>query len=246
MIVRVRNLIKFTITLGICSVIFVLVMDKVVMPYYTKQGETVELIDVRNKLYIEAKEILKRSGFTVEVVDSVKSSELPRNTIMEQQPPPGHKVKTGRVIRLVVSKGEDYFPMSNLIGMAYKAAQIEMDRLHLVVDWISYKYSLDKPEGVIIYQSIDPGKQIVSNTSITLEISKGLPPSDLEIPDLFGLNLDNAKEIIHKKGLSVGEIQYVKNSELTPFTVIGQKPEYGKLVNASTAIDLEVTVAEEE
>lgn len=246
MTIRTRNLLLFLSAFILFTILFAVLMDKVVMPLYVRHGQEIELLDVRYKPLTEAKSVLFRNGFDAEVIDTVENSDFPSQTVIDQQPPPGYLVKKGRIIKLIISSGERYFPMPKLIGKVLKAANLDLERYGLVVDSVFYAFSSDKPVGVVSEQSISQGRMVSSNTHVSLTVSKGAPDKQLEVPDLFGLNLDEAKKIIRKSGHRIGTIRYIQNPDLTPYTVIGQKPEGGKLLDNPTAINLDVTTLTQE
>ncbi len=242
--IRIRNFIRFLIVFIFFTIVFVVVMDKIVMPLYIRHGKESILMDIRQKQFGEAKAILTMNGFEVEVIDTVDNSDLPPGTVVDQQPPAGYDVKKGRVIRLVITGGEKYFQMPNLVGKVLKAAMLEMDHYKLVIDSVIYQYSLDKPKGVVSEQSIQQGVMVSSNEPVVLTVSKGQPPRKLEVPDLIGLGLEGAKQAIRKSGFRMGMIRYIPNPELTPYTVIGQEPEKGELRDKPVTIDLDVTTTD--
>jgi len=244
--IRRRNWIRFLVIFTIFTVFFILLMDKVVMPWYTRQGQDFSLVNVRGYLFPEAREMLNRQGLSVEVIDSVKNTQFPPGTVIEQQPKPGHLVKQGRMIQVVISKGEDYFDMPNLVGKAYKAAQLELERYNLRIDTVYYRYSTDKPQEVIVEQSIPANKRVATNTAVELIVSKGPPPHQLQVPDLFGMSLEAAKQRIRQSGFRVGNIRFIPNAELTPYTVIDQTPAAGQKLDNPREINLEVTAAQNE
>ncbi|MGC9363833.1 MAG: PASTA domain-containing protein [Fidelibacterota bacterium] len=242
MTIRVRNWIRFLTVFVIFTAGFVLVMDKIVMPLYVEHGEEISLVDVCGRSLDEAAIIFDMIGLHYEVIDTTHDEKYPPQTIVDQQPPAGTPVKKGRVVRLVIIGGEHFFPMPNLVGKVLKAANLELQRLHLEVADISYEYSSEKPNGVITAQSIRPRQMVSSNDSVSLVVSKGLPPRQLQVPDLFGLNLEEAKVLIRNTGFEVGSIRYITNDDLVAYTVIGQQPEFGILYDNPVAIDLEVTI----
>lgn len=243
MTVRLRNWIRFLTVFVIFTAIFILVMDKIVMPIYVEHGSEFTLVDVCGRSLDETAIILNMVGLNYEVIDTTEDDKYAPQTVIDQQPPPGTPVKKGRVVRLVITGGERFFPMPNLVGRVLKAANLELQRLHLKVADISYEFSSDKPTGVITTQSIPPRQMVSSADSVSLVISKGPPPRQLQVPDLFGLNLDEAKLVIRNAGFRVGSIRYITNDDLVAYTVIGQKPEFGILYDNPVAIDLEVTIA---
>jgi len=238
-----RNWFRFLTVFIIFSVIFVLIIDKIVMPHYVNHGKEIPLVDVTGRSLDEAAIILNMIELSYEVIDSTEDNDLPPQTVVDQQPPPGTPVKKGRMIRLVITSGERFFPMPNLVGTVLKAANLELDRYFLKIDTITYEYSSDKPRGVVTAQSISPKQMVSANDSVALVVSKGPPPRQLEVPDLFGMNLEEAKNIIKKAGFRVGSIRYITNDDLVAYTVIGQNPEFGMLYDNPVQIDLEVTIA---
>lgn len=243
MTVRTRNWFRILTVFFIVTLIFVVTMDQFVLPRYVSRGKELTMVEVRNSSYTEAKNILLELGFRAIAVDTLENAELPPETVIDQQPLPGAAVKQGRMVRLVITSGERFFSMPNLVGKVLKAAQLELNRQHLSVSSITDEFSSDKPPGVVTRQSIRPGLMVSSKDALELVISKGPPPSQLEIPDLFGMNLNEAQAAIRKAGFKVGTIRYIPNDELVAYTVIRQHPEWGTLFDNPVPINLEVTIA---
>ncbi|MBC8491694.1 MAG: PASTA domain-containing protein [Candidatus Marinimicrobia bacterium] len=243
MTVKMRNWIRFLLVFFIFTLVFVVIVDKFVLPVYVRHGEEIPLVDVRGRSFDESLIILTMVGFSVEVSDSLENADYPPGTVIDQQPPPGTLVKKGRMVRVVITRGEHFFTMPNLVGKVLKAASLNLQRYHIVTDYISYEFSSDKPRGVVSAQSLRPGLMVSQNDSISLVVSKGPPPRQLEVPDLFGLNLEEAKALIRKEGFKMGTIRYIPNDDLVAYTVIEQDPEYGILYDNPVRINLEVTIA---
>ena len=239
-----RNVLRFLIALVVFTIVFVLVLDKAVMPLYTRHGNEVVLLDVQNMDIDRASAILHTNRFEIDVTDSVESADMPPGIVIDQQPPPGSRVKRGRIVRLVITSGIKEFPMPNLVGMALPAARLELERHSILVDSLIYNFSSDKPEGVIAGQSIPTDSLVKPQTALVLTVSKGPPPHQLEVPDLFGMNLEGARRVIRRAGFTLGTIRYIPSLDLTPFTVIGQYPEYGTLWDNPIPVDLEVTTTD--
>jgi len=243
MTVRMRNWIRFLTVFVISLIIFILVMDKIVLPIYVGHDKEIPLVDIRGRSLDEAVIIMDMVGLHYEVIDSTENNDLPPQTVVDQQPPAGTPVKTGRMVRLVITSGERFFPMPNLVGKVMKAANLELQRYHLKTDSISYEFSSFKPRDVITTQSIRARQMVSANDSVSLVVSKGPPPRQLEVPDLFGLNLDEAKAVIKRAGFRIGSIRYITNDDLVAYTVIGQKPEFGILYDNAVPVNLEATIA---
>jgi len=63
------------------------------------------------------------------------------------------------------------------------------------------------------------------------------------VPDLFGMNLEEAKAEIRRSGFTMGTIRYIPNDDLVAYTIIGQNPEFGNLFDNSVRINLDVTIS---
>jgi len=223
------------------SLVLVLLLDKIIMPLYVRHGKEIELIDVRNKSAHKAVEMLEESGFEVEWVDTEEVSGIPKGVVIDQQPRPGSTVKSGRVIRLMVTGGQKFFPMPNLVGQVLKAANLILDNSKLVLDTVEYIFSSDKPEGVVFAQSILPGSMVAAGTPVRLVVSKGKPERQYEVPRVVGLSLSEARQAIRNAGLRVGILRYIPNADLNPNTVIDQTPKAGKVFDNPVLVDLQVT-----
>lgn len=238
----VRNIWRQVIAFIVFTLGLVLLMDKIVMPIYVRHGKELELPDVRRKNVRKAVDLLEEQGFEVEVVDTVEVSGMPKGVVIEQQPSPGMAVKPGRVVRLIVTGGQKYFAMPNLVGMVYKAATILIDSHKLVLQDVEYVYSSEKPEGVVCEQSVLPGSMVAAGTAVSLKVSQGRPARQYVVPQVVGLSLNDARQAIRQAGLKVGIIRYVPNADLNPHTVIDQTPKADKVLDNPTMVDLKVTV----
>lgn len=70
---------------------------------YTHHGEAIAIPNVKHKTFIDAKKILEQVGFNVVVSDTGYIKTLPPNCVLEQSPIAGEKVKTGRIIYLIIN-----------------------------------------------------------------------------------------------------------------------------------------------
>ena len=75
-----------------------------------------------------------------------------------------------------------------------------------------------------------------------LTISMGLPPDFFQVPQLYGLSLNNAKKQLTNAKFSLGKVSYQQNEDLIPYTVLDQSIKYGTVLDESTKIDLVVSI----
>ncbi|MGP4018598.1 Stk1 family PASTA domain-containing Ser/Thr kinase [Saccharopolyspora sp. 5N708] len=85
-----------------------------------KEIETVEVRDVRNEPYAEAKAFLEGAG--LKVTRQVRDSDQPADTVIDQNPTPGTKVAPGSEVTLWVSNGQQ-ITIPSLVGMSASEAE---------------------------------------------------------------------------------------------------------------------------
>ncbi len=93
--------------------------------------------------------------------------------------------------------------------------------------------------GKVISQTPIAGSSVVKGSSVTLIIANG--PMGLSMPNVTGLSLEEAKDLIKSMGLSIENISYEYSDDMPPDTVISQTPEADSKVNADNAINLVVS-----
>ncbi len=102
-----ERLAGFVVALGVLGLFSFLLLDRCIMPTYTRHGQEVFLPDVVGLPVEEALDTLRLRGIPLEEVDTIPSTQ-PRGIVVRQEPHGGMRIKKGRGVRLVVSGGETY------------------------------------------------------------------------------------------------------------------------------------------
>jgi serine/threonine-protein kinase len=218
-----------------------LTMDWVIMPIYTKHGEGIEVPNITSLRYEDAKRTLEENGFKIIQSEERYDSHYPMGYVLEQIPRPHVKVKSGRRIYVVVSRGGRRVMMPQLVDRSQRDAELLLAKNNLVLGQVNYEFSNLQPEGVIITQSVPANADIGEGTSVDITISSGKEPSQFIVPLVEGRIFDDAVRMIRQAGLAVGQITYTEVEDLLPETVIHQFTEAGTVVEKGTKIDLEVS-----
>lgn len=97
--------VKLWVNLGAMLVVVILLSLSVKfgLDIYTHHGEEIPVPDVRRKAFSDAEHILLGSRLKVVVSDTGYVKTLPPDCILEQSPEPGKKVKSGRVVYVVIN-----------------------------------------------------------------------------------------------------------------------------------------------
>ncbi len=237
-----HRILNFLIALFIVSILIFLFFEKIAMPIYIRKGNSIRLINVRDKILDRGINELKISGFNGVVFDTVYTSNIEPQTIIDQYPPSGQKVKKGRTIRLKIARPEKMIDVPSLVGQSKRSAEIKIQQLGLRIDTIYLEYNPDYPKGTVAWQFPKSGDQIRKGFGLQITISEGLPPDFYQVPQLFGLSLNSAKKKLDNSRLKLGKVTYQQNEDLVPYTVLDQSVSPGTVLNKSSQINLIVSV----
>jgi serine/threonine-protein kinase len=221
--------------------LFVILMDNVIMPWYVDLGKEIEMPDVVQSNINEARFLLEKQGFVVHITDSVYDANFPVESVVEQLPVAYSTVKQGRNVYLKVSIGDKPIVMPNLFGMSPRDAELKLKASSLDVRAVLQAYNPHYPEGVVIAQNYPHGEHVRKDTKVTITVSLGPMPADKRIPNLIGKSLSAARQQLNQLGVSVGEIEYEDNNSYLPNTILNQNIKEGTPVGESTSINLTVS-----
>lgn len=219
--------------LVVFTVLFVLLMDKVIMPAYTNYKEGITVPDVTEISLEEAEELLTSYGLRYEVTDRRSNSAYPANYVVDQTPSPAEIVKPNRKIYLTVNtESRPTVNVPDVVNLSLRNAKIQLQNYGLEVGTISYESSRFKNS--VLRQSIEGGKEVEKGTVVNLAVSDGLGESMVAIPDIVGMELANAQQKIREAGLRVGEIKFQPNNKVPPNTVLSYTPDKNQVMEGET------------
>ena len=101
---KLKTILSALLTFVVLSVLFVLLLDKVLMPRVVQKGDEVVVPSVIGLPKEEALSLIERNGLRA-YFKGEKPSEFPQGAVAEQDPEPGMVVKRGFRIILILSSG---------------------------------------------------------------------------------------------------------------------------------------------
>lgn len=215
----------------------VILTDLVIMPFYTKHGESLEVPNSIAMRYEEAKELLESKDLRVVKAGERYDSKLPFGYVADQNPRPGRLVKNGRRVYLTISVGERDIEVPELLGLSETNAIERLKSSGLRPGEIDYQYS-NELRDVVIEQSHPSNSLVKANSSIDLIVSNGKPIGNARVPELMGKSLKSSERELKKAGLQLGLVTYELNEQLLPNTVIAQDLEPGTELPHGTFVNL--------
>lgn len=219
----------------------ILVLDRFIMPWYTKHGEALAVPNVIAQRFEDAEELLELQGLKAIKAGEKNNAQLPFGYVVEQNPRPNRLVKMGRRVYLTISSGERKFEMPNLVGLSETNARERLKSYSLLLEDIVYRYSSEEPRDAVMAQSKNPEILVRVGTAIEITVSLGEPTENVIVPSLLGRTLDVAKRRLVKAGLVLGKVTYKINDEYIPYSVLFQSLDAGTEAANGDTIDLLVT-----
>jgi beta-lactam-binding protein with PASTA domain len=219
-------------------IVFLLVCDSLVMPWFVSRGGIVEVPDVVGMKFESAQRVLDSLGLQARESEVRPDLKYPLGTVVAQIPGSGAQVRPARRIYLAVSGGEPIAEVPTLKGRSLRDAKFALERVGLVLGSTTYLPSEDFPPNTIVDQSTSAGTKIKKGSFVGVVISQGKETDRIAVPEVVGKILPEAEKILAQRGLRIGNISYQENLELLPNTVLAQYPRGGELVGLGQPIDL--------
>ncbi|WP_443938925.1 PASTA domain-containing protein [Pedobacter sp. MW01-1-1] len=196
---------------AVFTVISILLIAFFSLRYYTKHGEGLFVPTVKGLSFEQAVAKLEEAGLKYEV-DSVFIMDKPPGIVIDQDPDPNTFVKDNRTIYLTVNAGKTpntKFPDIEFKSLREAQAIIESSRLKIG----DTTYKPDVSKDVVLAasfggQPIRTGQIIPVGSRIDLVLGDGRGSEEVEIPQLLGLTVDEARFSLKGSNLSLGEIIY--------------------------------------
>ncbi len=245
---------KFFRHLGLAVAIAIILLLAVLvwLRIYTHHGKTILVPDLAGLTLDEVGDVTSSRNLRFEIVDSVFSSEMPRGTVIKQNPKGSSRVKKNRKIFLTMNAiNPEMVTMPRLVGLSIRQARLALQNAGLTLGSISYKpdYAVDNVLQQFHSDSvINEGTEIRKGEVIDLELGMGLSNETTRIPELVGLGLEACRDIIADYHLNIGAVTYdesMANEEDSANTFVWrQYPEFDefKRINKGMEVDIWLSI----
>ena len=216
-------------------------LNWVVMPWVTRQGQEMEVPDVAEMEVAEAEKVLGKAGLRLVLDGTQNDPDVPPGHIVSQMPQAYSLVKKGRQIYVTVSKGGALSEMIGVSGGSVRQARLMLRQHGFEVGEVVEEPSYTVPKGVVIAQDPKPGEVVERGTLVTLVVSAGKKALRIVMPDLVGKGFEEAQKTIEEMGLRLGDVEQRTSVEVLPNTVLEQQPEAGQEIKEGQEVRLVVS-----
>ena len=198
--------------------IVLIISSMIWLRIYTHHGQALTVPDLTGLDPEEVQIVATAKKLRYMVTDSVFFRELPRGTVVKQNPEPGSRVKEYRTIYVTLNAiNPERVNMPTVTGVSLRQARAILETYRLNFGKISYKP--DIAVNVVLQQMfngkvIEPGEMIVKGSYVDLVLGRGLSDETTLVPSLIGKNYRTAKDILADRYLNIGATVY-DNTVLT-------------------------------
>lgn len=240
----------YNLLAAIAGIVLFFWVVSILLGAYTHHGESLSVPDLRGLTYDQVGDVLSKTTFDYVIYDSTYNANKPPLTILDQTPEPDQMVKRGRTIYLTVnSRREPTVKMPELRDNSLKQATLILESYGLRLGKITYKPDLAKD--VVLNQlyydeNIASGREIPKGSVIDLVLGNGLGQTTIEVPNLVGLNLVEAKGALQMASLGLGAVVADKtvNGDTLSAYIYRQTPAFGSTTDtlkAGEPVDVYIT-----
>jgi len=240
----------YNLAAAIAGIILFFWVVSLILDVYTHHNQSLSVPNLKGLAYNDVKNVLAKTDFEYAINDSMYTPDKPPLTVLDQTPEPNQKVKQGRTIYLTVnSRKAPTVKMPELRDNSLKQATLILQSYGLRLGQTIYQPDLAKDavlDQLYRNKSIAAGVQLQKGTVIDLVLGDGLGQTTVEVPDLMGLTLNEARGALQMASLSLGNVEAdntVGSDTLTAY-VYKQTPIFGSITDtlkAGQPVDVFVT-----
>lgn len=167
--------------------------------------------------------------------EEVYSDDIAKGHVAEIQPAAGTEVNTGSTVVVHMSKGKRPVKVPGVKGQEHDRAKQTLESAGLTVAEETEEFDKDIPAGQAIRTDPKEGSEVESGSEVTLVLSNAI-----EVPDVAGLSMDDARKALREAGLNPVEGKPVEDSSEDSGNVAQQSPQAGELVDPAKNTNVEI------
>ncbi len=242
--------------LGLVILAYILIVGITIfyLDSFTNHGQKIQVPNLIGRNVSTIQTELEELDLQFEVLDSIYDPSKTEGTILDQDPAATIFskvfVKEGRVVRVRVSKKSRLVEMPSLVDKSQRFAESILKNRGLKYK-IQYKPS-NEANGAVLAQfcngrNVAEGVKIAIGSTITLVVGRNDVGEPMEIPNLYGLTIYEAKDRLATLG-SFGFLPVcdacITQADSMAARINSQSPEYieGILIPAGSTITVYATM----
>ncbi|MBQ6889093.1 MAG: Stk1 family PASTA domain-containing Ser/Thr kinase [Lachnospiraceae bacterium] len=204
-------------------------------------NEQVEMINVIGMTMEEARTALVKLGLSPEF-DYVESDSVEEGIVISADISTSTLVDVNSVVKVTVSAGRKGVEVPDVSGVSYAEAVTMLQQKGFVANKAE-SYSSEVEKGNVISQTPAAGDKAPSGSAVTVRVSLGAEENKVRVPNVIGLDEEDATVSLIEAGLTPGVVEEVNNED-TALTglICYQSYSVGSYVEAGTVVDMKLSI----
>ncbi len=196
---------------------------------------------------VDALSTAERAQVKAVVVQRSASDLYPRDVVMRQDPAPGAQVREGRQISLVVSSGNQIFPMPDLRYESLREVGLDLSHYKLQLGKVKTVASDEVPGNRVVSTDPAPLSSVRVGSVVNIVLSKG-GATNLRVPNFVNLPIDDARQVASNAHVRLGQIVWTPFGPYGPERgiVVRQNPSANASIDPSQVVSLQVSAGPRE
>lgn len=165
--------------------------------------------------------------------------EIPEGHIVSQYPAPGTRIKSGTPMRVVISGGPPLVTLPDLRGLSRLNAGIRLRSLGFDVGNIARVSRPDVESDSVLATDPPGGTGVLSGAKVNLLISAGQSGVIRQMPNLIGLTLEEAGELLNQYDMVIARANPEPSQRVLAGQIHRQQPAPGDPLSPETRISVD-------
>lgn len=231
---RLRTFVLFGAAGAVAFAIGLWGFHAVLMPRLVHGPGDVVVPDLTGLTLTQAERTLTASKLVLSRAGERFDAEIPRGSVISQDPPEGTPVRGQRRVVVVTSLGAESATVPPLAGESSRTAEMQLRAAGAEPGPLTFAASPDVPEGFVIATDPPADAVLPRGTRVALLVSSGPVEEAWVMPALVGLDFASARREIEALGFAVE----VPEGSPPAGPIVEQSPEAGTRVVRTTPVRL--------
>lgn len=174
----------------------------------------------------EAVAAIEDAGFVVGSVEGTESVAVAEGTVVVQDPAAGAELAEGGSVSIVVAGAPKTEAVPDVKGMTQARAVALVEEAGFEAK-VTRRADVFVEKGLVIEQDPVGDAQATPGSTVTIVISEGPQPKEVEVPDVSGLARVDAERALRELGFAIS-VGQAASSDVALDVVISQLPKAGE------------------
>ncbi len=224
--------------LGVIAIFLLAALNFTVLPRIVHRHTVIVTPDLQGMPVAAAQQQLAGQGLQVTETRQRAHPTLGAGLILEQTPPAGSPIRSGRLIRVVTSSGPPTGGVPALAGLNFRQAEITLQRENYRLGRVGRLPQEGISTPTVLYQNPPAGREHRKGLVVDLVVGEPAPPVLLVMPDLRGVPLYLARQRVAAAGCVLAPVVYERTAEREANLVLRQQPEPGRRIRKGDRVEL--------